>query len=110
MLKLNVLDYFDRLDKTKYVTQDVLNTLRTVNQNMKIINDIPIPLADVTNSINKFEELRTNGRVMYLDLLDNLDLENINEEVAYALLETMCRRGDTLSKKDADKIVKRINL
>ena len=40
----------------------------------------------------------------------NWNLENINEEVAYALLETACRRGDTLSKKDADKKVKRINL
>jgi len=38
------------------------------------------------------------------------NLENITEEVAYALLETMCRRGDTLLKEDADKIVKRINL
>ena len=38
------------------------------------------------------------------------NLENINEEVAYALLERMCRRGDTVSKKEADEIVKRINL
>jgi len=38
------------------------------------------------------------------------NLENINEEFAYALLETMCRRGDKLSKKEADEIVKRINL
>jgi len=40
----------------------------------------------------------------------NWSLENINEEVAYALLETTCRRGNTLIKKDADKIVKKIKV
>ena len=39
-----------------------------------------------------------------------LNLENINEEVEYALLETMFRRGETLLIKDAYKIVKRIDL
>ena len=38
------------------------------------------------------------------------NLENINEEVAYALLDRMCRSDETLSRKDADNIVKRINL
>ena len=62
MLKLNVLDDCDRLDKTKYVTSDVLRILRTLDQNMKGINNIPIDLHRLPDVISEYAEKRDASR------------------------------------------------